>query len=117
MVKLLDDPPMARASRSVRDEAEHLRREIDLYDARLSRRPWHVVANKIDLPGAAENLAAFRQRYPEREVLAISARSAQGVEELKAALDRWLQRDEPEITDWEAAPVLEGARRRTTDSS
>lgn len=34
MVKLLDDPPMARASRSVRDEAEHLRHEIDRHNHR-----------------------------------------------------------------------------------
>ena len=41
------------------EDLQHLRREIDLYDARLSLRPWWMVANKMDLPEAAENLAAF----------------------------------------------------------
>ena len=39
------------------EDLQHLRREIDLYDARLSLRPWWIVANKMDLPEAAENLA------------------------------------------------------------
>src|SRR3989454_7238307 len=31
-------------------DLQNLRREIDLYDARLSQRPWFVVAAKMDLP-------------------------------------------------------------------
>ena len=50
------------------EDLQHLRREIDLYDPRLSERPWRVIANKMDLPEAEENLAAFRRRFPEREV-------------------------------------------------
>ena len=38
------------------EDLQNLRREIDLYDSRLSERPWRIVANKIDLPGAEENL-------------------------------------------------------------
>ena len=49
------------------EDLQHFRREIDLYDPRLSQRPWRVMANKMDLPEAEENLAAFRQRFPERE--------------------------------------------------
>lgn len=99
------------------EDLQDLRREIDLYDPRLSRRPWYVVANKMDLPGAVENLAAFRHRYPEREVVAISARSGEGAEGLKEALDRWLQNDESEITDLETPPALEGANAGVIDSS
>ncbi len=76
------------------EDLQHLRREIDLYDPRLSRRKWRVAANKMDLPGAAEHLAAFRGRYPEREAAAISAKSGAGIEELKRSLDRWLQDDD-----------------------
>ena len=75
-------------------DLQHLRREIDLYDPRLSQRPWGVVANKMDLPGAEEKLRAFRRRYPQREVVAISAKNGNGIEELKRALDQWLQEDE-----------------------
>jgi GTP-binding protein len=78
------------------EDLQHLRREIDLYDPRLSQRPWRVVANKMDLPDAAENLVAFRQRYPEREVIAVSAKEREGIDELKRALERWLGDEEPE---------------------
>jgi len=77
------------------EDLQHLRREIDLYDPRLSLRPWRVVANKMDLPEAAENLAAFRERFPEREVIPVSAKENEGIENLKRALDRWL--NEPEL--------------------
>lgn len=69
------------------EDLQHLRREIDLYDARLSLRPWWIVANKMDLPGAAENLAGLRRRYPDREVVPISASQNQGIEALKESLD------------------------------
>ncbi len=73
------------------EDLQHLRREIDLYDPRLSLRPWWVVANKMDLPEAPENLAAFHQRFPEREVVPVSARAGEGIAELKQSLDRWLR--------------------------
>jgi GTP-binding protein len=72
------------------EDLQHLRREIDLYDPRLSQRPWRVVANKMDLPAAEENLAALRERFPEREVLPVSAKDGEGTEELKRALENWL---------------------------
>src|SRR5437764_5985834 len=43
------------------EDLQNLRREIDLYDPRLSQRLWLVIANKMDLPGATENLAALRK--------------------------------------------------------
>jgi GTP-binding protein len=79
------------------EDLQHLRREIDLYDSQLSERPWKVVANKMDLPEAAENLAAFRRRFRGREVLPISARENQGIDELKPHLDRWLREADGEM--------------------
>ena len=72
------------------EDLQNLRREIDLYDPRLSERPWYVIANKMDLPDADENLQALRQRFPDLEVLAISAAQSEGLEELRTALERWL---------------------------
>ncbi|HVF73194.1 MAG TPA: GTPase ObgE [Chthoniobacterales bacterium] len=72
------------------EDLQNLRREIDLYDARLSQRPWHVIANKMDLPGAQDNLAALAQRFPGLEVLPVSANQSQGIEELKGRLKEWL---------------------------
>ncbi len=93
------------------EDLQSLRREIDLYDPRLSRRPWRVVANKMDLPEAEENLAAFRARFPEREVLPVAAKSGEGIDALKDALESWLREKPLEKTAESsyAASVPEGA--------
>lgn len=68
------------------EDLQSLRREIDLYDSRLSARPWTVVANKIDLPGAEENLVALRQRFPSVAFTPFSAQTGAGLTELTALL-------------------------------
>jgi hypothetical protein len=40
----------------------------------MAERFWRVVANKMDLPEAANNLSAFARRYPDRELIPISAK-------------------------------------------
>lgn len=72
------------------EDLQNLRREIDLYDPRLSERPWYVIANKMDLPEANENLRALQQRFPDLEVVAISASQSDGLAELRTRLERWL---------------------------
>ena len=68
-------------------DLEILRREIREYDAELAQFPWMVVANKMDLEGAEENLANFRQRFPRVRLIPISAELEEGLGELKAMLD------------------------------
>jgi GTPase len=72
------------------EDLQNLRREIDLYDQRLSQRPWHIIANKMDLPGADENLESLRQRFPDKEIVPISAAQSGGIGDLKDHLKRWL---------------------------
>ena len=72
------------------EDLQNLRREIDLYDPRLSQRPWRIIANKMDLPGAEENLDALRKRFPGVETMAISAAKFEGFADLKARLQEWL---------------------------
>jgi GTP-binding protein len=76
--------------RSPIEDLQHLRREIDLYDPKLSKRPWRIVANKTDLASAEENLRAFRRRFPDVETVAVSAATGEGIELLKEQLARWL---------------------------
>jgi len=66
--------------------------------ARLSQRPWKILANKMDLPGAAENLAALQLRFPDREVISLSAKEQKGIVSLTRALDRWLREIIPRAT-------------------
>lgn len=68
------------------DDLARLREELVLYDATLAQHDWVVVANKMDLPEAEENLRIFRLRFPKREIIEISAGENQGIEALKARL-------------------------------
>ena len=72
--------------RSPVEDLQNLREEIDLYDPALSSRPWLVVANKMDLPNANENLEVLRDRFPKTSIVAISAAKGQGIDTLKEAL-------------------------------
>jgi len=72
--------------RSPVEDLQNLRKEIDLYDSMLSSRPWLVVANKMDLPGANENLETLRQKFPKTSIVPISAANGEGIDMLKKAL-------------------------------
>jgi len=63
-----------------------LREEISLYDEILAQKPWLVVANKMDMPGATENLERFRQRFAKAECIAISALEGEGMGSLRETL-------------------------------
>jgi GTP-binding protein len=73
------------------EDIQNLRRELDLYDPLLSQRPWFVVANKMDLPTAAENLKALQKKFAKIDIVAISAAKGEGIDELKIKLARWLE--------------------------
>lgn len=64
------------------EDIETLRKEIKFYDEDLAKFPWMVVANKMDLEGAEENLVIFRQRFPKIPVVEISAMEGDGIDRL-----------------------------------
>jgi GTP-binding protein len=72
------------------EDLQQLRKEIDLYDPLMSQRPWFVIANKMDLPGTAENLEALRKKFQKIDIVAVSAAKGEGIEELKKKLATWL---------------------------
>jgi len=69
-----------------------LREELKLYDPTLADKPSLVVANKMDLPGAAENLKAFKRRFRKREVVPVSAAATEGLDSLKARLHELIEK-------------------------
>jgi GTPase len=72
--------------RNPMEDLQNLRREIDLYDPTLPSRPWLVVANKMDLPSAKENLKTLCERFPRIKILPISAEKGEGINTLKETL-------------------------------
>ncbi|WLR44075.1 GTPase ObgE [Bacillus carboniphilus] len=60
-----------------------INQELSEYNMRLTERPQIVVANKMDLPDAKDNLAIFKKQVDENvKVLSISAVTREGVKEL-----------------------------------
>lgn len=67
-----------------------LRKEVKLYSEELAERPWVIVANKMDDPTSAGNLAILRQRFPHIEIIAISAAMGDGIPALRTRLQHLL---------------------------
>lgn len=71
--------------RDPREDYATLLSELKLYDPKLLKKPRVVVANKMDLEAAAENLTKFRRKY-KVDVLKISCETGEGLEKLKSEL-------------------------------
>ena len=69
------------------DDYRQLLNELEAYDPDLLAKPRLVAANKMDEPGAVENLSAFRGEIAESPpVFPISCLSDEGIPELKVGL-------------------------------
>jgi GTP-binding protein len=80
------------------EDLQNLRREIDLYDPKVSLRTWFVVANKMDLTGAKENLKALQERFPKLQILPTSAARGEGIDALKQELETRITDDKEIIS-------------------
>jgi GTP-binding protein len=69
------------------DDYTTLMRELKLYDPALAMKPRLIVANKMDLAGAAANLARFKRRRLGR-VMEVSCVTGAGVPELGRELSQ-----------------------------
>ncbi|WP_110111477.1 GTPase ObgE [Bacillus sp. CGMCC 1.16541] len=65
------------------EDYKTINEELRQYNLRLTERPQVVVANKMDMPDAEENLKAFKEQLPEGvQVFPISAVTRQGLRDL-----------------------------------
>lgn len=62
--------------------------EIGRYDMKLHERARSIAANKMDLPGSQRNLQEFRDKYPGETVVALSAATGAGLQDLVRELAR-----------------------------
>jgi GTP-binding protein len=72
-------------------EFNTIQKELALFKPVLARKPCLVILNKVDLPGAAANVQHFQDRAPEIDILAISARTAEGLEPMKSKIVQLLE--------------------------
>lgn len=69
------------------DDFVKINHELKEYDTRLMERPQVIAANKMDMPGAKENLQAFKAKLNDAyEVYPISAITKEGLREVVFAL-------------------------------
>lgn len=68
--------------RSPIDDYENIIKELENFDERLVNKPSIIIANKMDLPNAVDNLEQFRKKYPDKEIYEISAIKHEGFETL-----------------------------------
>lgn len=64
------------------NDYEIITSEIKAHKMKLEQKDVIVVANKMDLPDAQENLKKFKEKYPNLKVMEISTLTKQGIEEL-----------------------------------
>lgn len=65
------------------EDFEIISNELYKYNEKLREKKLIVAANKMDIPGAYENLDRFKEKYPDLPVLETSAALTTGVKELK----------------------------------
>jgi GTP-binding protein len=64
------------------DDYKVIRKELENYDAKLAKKPELIIANKMDLPNAAENLALFKKEFPSLEIVEVSAMNLTGIDDM-----------------------------------
>ncbi|MFM1515575.1 GTPase ObgE [Helcococcus ovis] len=65
------------------DDFNIIMKELSNYSDKLREKDLFVVANKMDLPNAVENLEIFKLNFPELKVIETSAATTNGIEDLK----------------------------------
>ena len=68
--------------RDVIEDYKIIRNEIKKYDENLYNKKELIVANKMDLPKAKENLEKFKKEFKDAEILEVSAATKEGTKEL-----------------------------------
>ena len=73
-----------------------IRREIEEYNGSLKKKQEIVIANKMDLDSAQDNLEKFKKAYPNLEVIEISCMNNTGIDDLINILNEKLK-EIPEV--------------------
>ena len=86
--------------RDVIEDYKIIRNEIKKYDENLYKKPELIVANKMDLEVSKENLERFKKKYPDKEIVEVSAATKMGTKELIFKLKELLE-SLPEVETFE----------------
>ncbi len=68
------------------DAFEHLKDELEDFEASLLRKERIIIATKTDLEGTDEALIQLQEKYPEEKIIAISVFARTGIDEIRMNL-------------------------------
>ncbi len=77
--------------RDIVEDYRILRRELELHNPDLARRPYVVVANKMDVPEASDNALRLEESLQGEKIFRISAVTGEGVNDLVDKIYQLLQ--------------------------
>lgn len=93
----------ASEGRNPIEDYEKITSELEKYDQKLIEKPHIIIANKMDIVGANENLVKFKERFKDEKIFEISAINNQGLDELIVELANMVDSlDDVELYDKEA---------------
>ena len=72
-------------------EYDRIRAELAAFDPSLAQKDEIIAVNKMDLDGAEEAFKMVAEALPDREVLAVSAVTHQGLDQLKWTIHGYLK--------------------------
>ena len=64
------------------EDYKSIRKELEKYDEKLVKKPHVVIANKMDIDSAKENIKKFRKEFSDEVIFEISALMQTGLDEL-----------------------------------
>ena len=73
-----------------------IRKEIESYNDKLAKKKEIIIANKMDLPDALDNLEKFKKEYPNKEIILLSAINNDGLDKMIVRLADLLETIEEE---------------------
>ncbi len=76
----------AEENRDPLNDYQIIRQEIEKYNEKLAQKEEIIIASKMDLPNAKENLQKFKKMYPEKKIYPISAVTNEGLDNLIKSL-------------------------------
>ena len=64
------------------EDYQTINQELEKFNPKLMKRPMVILANKMDLPNAEENLKKFKEKVKDKKIFAITAMNGQGLQEV-----------------------------------
>ena len=73
------------------DDYVLINKELEAFNAKLLKKPMIIVANKMDIPGAKENLEEFKKKVTDKKIFEVSGATKEGLQDVVNYLGKILK--------------------------